>query len=375
MDLEQFKDDMSFGADMVGVAQRRQLQKTQEEIKGLLQKQQEEKDRQNALPKCPACQKPLELRSKKCASCHDGITWCLGLPFRDTQPNEELTEYALRHAQKTLTAIAAYDTIGMAESLANAHDALVSCAESAVEHMGSLSEYEAAKRCKSDTDNAIARIKRNWWLSPLLLPFILLFGLMAIEKVAPALVGVEYYYDNNGWPKTTDASHKNIQTIVYVLAGVCVAVWPAAYWLSRHRIKLRNRMLVAMAHPANYEAIAMPVCVLTPRRQLATHTQMRVNGKEQASPVLVSCHLMYLLLRSTLRDWVDTTSQQTTIQMTTWITGRQPVGQPHLARKPMMKNCPCQISTKSRSITKTNPNRNLQKTRTPLPVSGLRMEN
>ncbi len=94
MDLEQFKDDMSFGADMAGVAQRREAnqllreqaeleKKTQTQNAQILrhlkeqeQKEEAEKKRLASLPSCPDCKLRVEVGSRRCAHCHiEIVSW------------------------------------------------------------------------------------------------------------------------------------------------------------------------------------------------------------------------------------------------------------------------------------------------------------
>ncbi|MDA0921365.1 MAG: hypothetical protein O2945_20030, partial [Planctomycetota bacterium] len=102
-DFEEFQEDASFAADMLGLSQRqRQLAQQRKQsgelrdIKRLLESEkferrqrQKETETQASKPPCPFCLKPLELRASLCSHCRSHIKW-IELPsgIRATEPHK-----------------------------------------------------------------------------------------------------------------------------------------------------------------------------------------------------------------------------------------------------------------------------------------------
>lgn len=69
-----------------------------DEIRQVLGRQSKEQDRLDTLPKCPACKKPLELESEKCANCREEVCWVETLPFRKQIGDAKLNNFAVEAA-------------------------------------------------------------------------------------------------------------------------------------------------------------------------------------------------------------------------------------------------------------------------------------
>ncbi len=74
-DQEEFQDDMSDVANIVGMAQRRKQTELLEEQTRLLKAAEEERQRIASLPKCPECKNPVNLDAKVCGSCNTSLYW------------------------------------------------------------------------------------------------------------------------------------------------------------------------------------------------------------------------------------------------------------------------------------------------------------
>jgi hypothetical protein len=82
-DLNDLNRNIALG-NLAGLAQHREAMQRQNEIAGLLRQQEQEKERQRRLPKCPKCKLPVEVGAELCPSCRTEIVvtpllsshWC-----------------------------------------------------------------------------------------------------------------------------------------------------------------------------------------------------------------------------------------------------------------------------------------------------------